>query len=104
MVVVGQLLGFRKKQDVVYEVVLYTCFDLKLVRMIAAFLITPPSHFPSYISTTANLVYHRLDNIIVRNRRETIKSLLFGVTEIKGSRDQGSCVSNYATKSLPILH
>ena len=63
----------------------FTCFDLKLVRLIAAFLITPPSHFPSSISTTANLVYHRLDNIIVRNRRETIKSLLCKVTEIKGS-------------------
>ena len=63
----------------------FTCFDLKLVRLIAAFLITPPSHFLSSISTTANLVYHRLDNIIVRNRRETIKSLLCKVTEIKGS-------------------
>ena len=66
----------------------FTCFDLKLVRLIAAFLITPPSHFPSFISTTANLVYHRLDNIIVRNRRETIKSLLYKVTEINRS---GSC-------------
>ena len=43
------------------------CFDIKFVRLIAVFLITPPTHFPSSISTTANLVYHRLDNI-VRNR------------------------------------